>query len=48
MSTLVDEVVTANAAYAKDFGPRSELALPPARKFAMALIALIVDTAHFL
>jgi len=35
MSRVVDEVVAANGAYAKDFGSRSELALPPARQFAI-------------
>ena len=35
MSKVVDEVVAANEAYASNFGSRSELALPPARQFAI-------------
>ena len=35
MSKVVHEVVTANEAYAKNFGARGELALPPARGFAI-------------
>ena len=35
MSKVVHEVVAANAAYVKDFGARGELALPPARGFAI-------------
>src|SRR3954466_11117564 len=35
MSTVLDEVLTANAAYARSFGSKSELALPPARRFAI-------------
>jgi carbonic anhydrase len=35
MSTVLDEVLAANAAYADTFGSRSELALPPARRFAI-------------
>jgi len=35
MSKVVDEVLAANEAYAREFGPRSELALPPARQFAV-------------
>jgi hypothetical protein len=33
--SVLDEVLTANAAYAESFGARSELALPPARGFAI-------------
>lgn len=33
--SVLDEVLTANAAYAEQFGARSELALPPARGFAI-------------
>jgi carbonic anhydrase len=33
--TLVDEVLHANEAYASSFGSKSELALPPARRFAI-------------
>jgi carbonic anhydrase len=35
MSRIHDEVLKANAAYAKDFGARSKLAMPPARRFAI-------------
>jgi carbonic anhydrase len=35
MSTILDEVRAANADYAKSFGAKSELALPPARHFAI-------------
>jgi carbonic anhydrase len=35
MSKVVDEVVAANKAYVRDFGAKRELALPPARKFAI-------------
>ena len=35
MTKVVDEVVAANDAYARDFGQRSGLALPPARQFAI-------------
>ncbi|QEO14965.1 carbonic anhydrase [Agromyces intestinalis] len=33
--SVLDEVLTANAAYVKDFGTKGELALPPARGFAI-------------
>jgi carbonic anhydrase len=33
--SVLDEVLSANAAYAAEFGARSELALPPARGFAI-------------
>ena len=33
--SVLDEVLSANAAYAESFGARSELALPPARGFAI-------------
>jgi hypothetical protein len=35
MSKIVDEVVAANGSYASSFGAKAELALPPARKFAI-------------
>ena len=35
MSKVVHEVVSANEAYVKNFGARGELALPPARGFAI-------------
>ena len=33
--SVLDEVLSANAAYAASFGSKSELALPPARQFAI-------------
>lgn len=33
--TVLDEVLTANTEYASTFGDKSELALPPARRFAI-------------
>ena len=35
MSQIVREVVAANASYSRDFGAKGELALPPARGFAI-------------
>ena len=35
MSDVLDEVLAANAAYAQEFGDKGELALPPARRFAI-------------
>ncbi len=35
MSTIVDEVLSANAAYAADFGDKGELPMPPGRQFAI-------------
>jgi carbonic anhydrase len=35
MSTVLKEVLAANAAYAASFGAKSSLALPPARRFAI-------------
>jgi carbonic anhydrase len=35
MSKIVGEVLEANRAYAKSFGKKSELAMPPARSFAI-------------
>jgi carbonic anhydrase len=35
MSTILDEVLDANAAYAADFGAKSELPMPPGRRFAI-------------
>ncbi|MCI0429713.1 MAG: carbonic anhydrase [Rhodospirillales bacterium] len=35
MSKIVDEVLSANAAYVKRFGAKGALALPPARRFAI-------------
>ncbi|PPD46682.1 MAG: carbonic anhydrase [Methylocystis sp.] len=35
MSKIVDEVMAANAAYVSGFGARGDLALPPARGFAI-------------
>ncbi|HEX5078327.1 MAG TPA: carbonic anhydrase [Geminicoccaceae bacterium] len=35
MSRILNEVLAANAAYAKDFGAKAELQIPPARRFAI-------------
>jgi carbonic anhydrase len=35
VSAVHDEVLAANAAYAKSFGAKGELAMPPARRFAI-------------
>jgi carbonic anhydrase len=35
MSTVLNEVLEANATYAKNFGDKANLALPPARRFAV-------------
>ena len=35
MSKILTEVLAANAAYAESFGARGDLALPPARRFAI-------------
>jgi carbonic anhydrase len=35
MSAVLDEVLAANAAYADSFGAKADLALPPARRFAI-------------
>ncbi len=35
MSQILDEVLSANAAYAETFGDKATLALPPARRFAI-------------
>src|SRR6202521_4448971 len=35
MSTVLTEVLSANATYAGAFGPKANLALPPARRFAI-------------
>ena len=35
MSKIVDEVVAANKKYASSFGAKKDLALPPARGFAI-------------
>ncbi|MEA2612656.1 MAG: carbonic anhydrase, partial [Chloroflexota bacterium] len=35
MSTILNDVLAANAAYADSFGAKAELGLPPARRFAI-------------
>ncbi len=35
MSAILDEVLSANAAYAQSFGDKANLTLPPARSFAI-------------
>jgi carbonic anhydrase len=47
MSKVVDQVLAANEAYARDFGARSELALPPARRFAIHAPARVGASAGF-
>ncbi len=48
MSTILDEVLAANAAYAGSFGPKAELALPPARGFAiLTCMDARLDPAHY-
>jgi hypothetical protein len=38
MSKIVDEVVAANKKYASNFGAKKDLALPPARGFAILTV----------
>lgn len=46
--SVLNEVLTANEAYAANFGARSELALPPARRFAiLACMDARMDPAKF-
>ena len=35
MSAIRDEILAANAAYARNFGDKGKLAMPPARRFAV-------------
>ena len=35
MSKILDEVLTANKSYTDDFGKKGDLAMPPARRFAI-------------
>ena len=35
MTSLKNEIITANEAYASDFGDKGQLAVPPARRFAV-------------
>ena len=35
MSKIVDQVIAANKKYSSDFGAKKDLALPPARGFAI-------------
>jgi len=35
MSKILDEVLAANKSYTKDFGDKGDLAMPPARRFAI-------------
>ena len=35
MTKIRDEVLAANEVYAKDFGPKARLPMPPARRFAI-------------
>src|SRR5260370_1466860 len=48
MSKIVDEVVAANQKYAREFGAKRELALPPARQFAiLTCMAARLDPAKY-
>jgi carbonic anhydrase len=35
MTKVHDEVIAANATYAKNFGDKAKLSMPPARRFAI-------------
>ena len=35
MSQILNEVMTANAGYASDFGAKADLPMPPGRRFAI-------------
>ena len=35
MSTIREEILSANAAYTRNFGDKARLAMPPARHFAI-------------
>ena len=39
--SVTDEILAANAQYAASFGAKGELALPPARRFAILTLSLI-------
>ena len=48
MSKILDEVLSANAAYAANFGNKGELTIPPARRFAiLTCIDARLDPAKF-
>ncbi|HEY3289996.1 MAG TPA: carbonic anhydrase, partial [Anaerolineae bacterium] len=48
MSKILNEVLTANASYAKSFGDKSRLTIPPARHFAiLTCMDARLDPAHF-
>jgi carbonic anhydrase len=48
MSQVLGEVLAANASYAGSFGAKSELALPPARQFAiLTCMDARLDPAHY-
>ena len=48
MSAILDEVLAANAAYAATFGEKANLALPPARRFAiLTCMDARLDPANF-
>ena len=48
MSTVVDEILAANAQYVREFGERASLPLPPGRKVAiLTCMDARLDPAHF-
>lgn len=48
MSTVLDEILAANAQYVSEFGDRATLPLPPGRKFAiLTCMDARLDPAHF-
>ncbi|THF70791.1 carbonic anhydrase [Deinococcus sp. Arct2-2] len=48
MSTVLDEILAANAQYVTEFGERAALPLPPGRKFAiLTCMDARLDPAHF-
>ena len=46
MSKVLSEVLDANARYAGSFGKKGELALPPARRFAILTCMYLNDAIH--
>ncbi len=48
MSTVLNEILAANAQYVSNFGDRATLPLPPGRKFAiLTCMDARLDPAHF-
>ena len=46
MSTILNEVLAANANYAQAFGSKGALALPPARGFAILTCIYLNEALH--